>query len=327
MKIVVIGLGSMGKRRIRLMLKDRTDLEVFGIDSNPDRRQEAESLFAIKTYPSLSEVVAADAAFVCTSPMSHANIIKDCLTRGWHVFSELNLHAEGYEENMDLAKQKNLRLFLSSTFLYRNEIEFIRRQVADAACKLNYSYHVGQYLPDWHPWESYKDYFIGKKETNGCREIFAIELPWITRVFGDIASIHVEKSKISSLEIDYPDNYLCLLTHTSGHKGMLAVDVVSRKAVRNLEVFGERLHIVWNGNPQELSSYDFTAKAMKKVQSYETVEQLSNYSATIIENAYLEEIRAFFTSIDDQTSVFYDFGKDLEILGWIDRIEGKDDLC
>lgn len=326
MKVVVIGLGSMGKRRIRLMSQEYKDLEIIGIDSNIDRRNETETLFKIKTVPSFSEIDA-DAAFVCTSPMSHASIIKDCLHKGWHVFSELNLHSTGYEENIELAKQKNLRLFLSSTFLYRNEIEYIRQHVKDSNSKLNYSYHVGQYLPDWHPWESYKDYFIGKKETNGCREIFAIELPWITQVFGEITSVHVERSKMSSLEIDYPDNYLCIVTHASGHKGMIAVDVVSRKAVRNLEIFGESMHLVWKGNPQELSDYDFTSKTMKNVTLYESVEQLANYSATIIENAYLEEIRSFFASIDDPFEPTYDFAKDLEVLRWIDIIEAEPEVC
>ena len=35
---------------------------------------------------------------------------------------------------------------------------------------------LGQYLPDWHPWESYKSFFVSNKKTNGCRELFAIEL-------------------------------------------------------------------------------------------------------------------------------------------------------
>jgi predicted dehydrogenase len=327
MNIVVIGLGSMGKRRIRLMRQDNPEMTVMGVDSNPLRRQEAGELFKIATFSNISEVGMADCAFVCTAPMSHAEIIRDCLMRGWHVFSELNLHADGYAANIALAQQNRLRLFLSSTFLYRKEIGFIANQVAAATCKLNYSYHVGQYLPDWHPWENYRDYFIGKKETNGCREIFAIELPWITHVFGEIASIHVEKGRMSTLEIDYPDNYLCLITHVDGHKGMVAVDVVSRKAVRNLEVFGEQLHLVWKGNPQELQTYDFAAKTMESVRLYDAVQQHPDYSATIIENAYMEEIRAFFASIVSPDKEIYDFAQDLATLAWIDRIEGKEELC
>ena len=39
MKIIVIGLGSMGKRRLRL-LSERNDVELFGIDSQESRCEE-----------------------------------------------------------------------------------------------------------------------------------------------------------------------------------------------------------------------------------------------------------------------------------------------
>ena len=65
----------------------------------------------------------------------------------------------GYDENIALAKAKDKILFLSSTFLYRKENQSIIEKVHEAQCPLNYIYHVGQYLPDWHPWESYNNYF------------------------------------------------------------------------------------------------------------------------------------------------------------------------
>ena len=37
MNIIVIGLGSMGKRRIRLMKKMKLPVDIVGIDSNQDR--------------------------------------------------------------------------------------------------------------------------------------------------------------------------------------------------------------------------------------------------------------------------------------------------
>ena len=39
MKIIVIGLGSMGKRRIRL-LTEKKEIELFGVDSNKERCKE-----------------------------------------------------------------------------------------------------------------------------------------------------------------------------------------------------------------------------------------------------------------------------------------------
>ena len=51
---------------------------------------------------------------VCTAPLTHAGIITELLQNGLPVFTELNLVPDGYEENIALAKEKGLPLFLSS---------------------------------------------------------------------------------------------------------------------------------------------------------------------------------------------------------------------
>ena len=149
MNIVVIGLGSMGKRRIRLMKDMYPENSIIGIDGRDDRRKEASELFGINTFKNLTDIESlVDCAFICTSPLSHAEIINDCLKRGWNVFTELNLVDDRYEENMSLARKNNCILFLSSTFFYREEIQYIRSKITGDR-KWNYIYHVGQYLPDW----------------------------------------------------------------------------------------------------------------------------------------------------------------------------------
>lgn len=74
----------------------------------------------------LNEKEQIDCAFVCTSPLSHAKIIKNCLENGWNVFSEINLTEDGYHENMAFTLAKKKVLFLSSTPLYREEMKAIK---------------------------------------------------------------------------------------------------------------------------------------------------------------------------------------------------------
>ena len=324
MQVVVVGLGSMGKRRIRLIQKHDSKIQIVGVDTNEERRNTCTKEYNIETCENLENLIYAkktDCAFICTSPLSHSKIINQCLKNGINVFSELNLVADRYDENIALAKQKELVLFMSSTFLYRDEIKRIKSLVKDTNCLVNYTYHTGQYLPDWHPWENYKDFFVGDKRSNGCREIFAVELPWLTDVFGEIVKVDVVKNKISNLNIDYNDNYLVILQHNKGHKGILAVDIVSRKAVRNLEIFGEKLYLSWDGSPTGLKAYDFEKKVENHLETYKKAEQLKNYNKSIVENAYLNEIVAFFEAVLDNKLPIYDFEKDKKILRIIDEIE------
>ena len=324
MKIIVIGLGSMGKSRLRLF-SERNDVEIFGIDTQESRCDEVKEKYGFTCFKSISEAVEAEnieAAVISTSPLSHAAIIKECLNHNLHVFTEINLVQDGYEENMALAKEKNLVLFLSSTFLYRKETQTIIEKVQNAKCPLNYIYHVGQYLPDWHPWESYNSYFIGNPRTNGCREIMAIDLPWVVSAFGPIKSVSAIKSKNTELNITYNDNYLITIEHESGHKGVFAVDVVARRSGRNIEIFGEQLHLSWNGTADSLKIFNIEEKKDEVVSFDDASEHVEGYAAFVTENPYREELNSFLKQIIDRTHTpAWDFEKDKVVLDIIDQIE------
>lgn len=324
MKVIVIGLGSMGKRRIRL-LSEKKDIQLFGIDSQDARCLEVKDKFRVKCFTSIAEVVAQehpDAAVISTSPLSHAAIIKECLENNLHVFTEINLVPDGYAENIALAKEKDKVLFLSSTFLYRKETQTIIEKANNTTCPLNYIYHIGQYLPDWHPWESYNNYFIRNPRTNGCREIMAIDLPWIVTAFGPIKSVSAVKSKNTQLNINYNDNYLITIEHENGNKGVLAADVVTRKSIRHIDVYGETFQMSWNGTADSLQEYDIEKKEMKAIQFDDASEHVEGYAAFITENPYREELNAFLAQIADPKAVpAWTFEKDFELLKVIDQIE------
>ena len=323
MRAVVIGLGSMGRRRIRLIQQIDSKIEIIGVDTAIDRQKQVEDHFRIKTVGNLNDItMSVDCALISTSPLSHASLIRQCLERGWHTFTEINLVDDGYDENIALAKSKNLVLFLSSTPIYREEMKYVIRKVKEHRdAPVNYIYHIGQYLPDWHPWESYKNFFVGDRRTNGCREIMAIELPWMSLAFGEIESVTALSDNITKLDIDYKDNYLILLRHKNGNKGVLVVDVVARKAVRKLEVISEELYLNWDGSPDSLFEYDFESKDLHNIKLYVEVDQQEGYSSFVVENAYKNEILSFFDQIANGTVPLYGFEQDKAILKLIDKIE------
>ena len=86
--LLVIGLGSMGKRRVRLLKRARPGAALCGVDLSPARREEGEGL-GLSMYESLEAALAAQApraAFVCTAPITHAKIIAQLLQAGVPVF-------------------------------------------------------------------------------------------------------------------------------------------------------------------------------------------------------------------------------------------------
>ena len=313
----------MGRRRIRLMQTLDRVPQIVGVDTSTERQAQAHQEYGIETMSSLEEAIARfspNAALVCTSPASHGPIVLQCLNAGLDVYMEINLIGDWYDKASALAAQKGLKVFVSSTFLYHPQINYIIDAVKGE--KVNYIYHSGQYLPDWHPWESYKNFFVADKRTNACREILAIEFPWILKAFGDVESIHVMKDKSSSLELDFPDNYMISICHKNGNKGIFCQDVISRKGMRGLEIYSENLHLFWDGRTYKLSRYDIAQKELVPVvlpeDDIEYTEKVPNY----FENVYREETKAFFDYLAGKTQPRHSFVADKQVLDLIDQIEG-----
>lgn len=325
MKVLVCGLGSMGRRRIRLLKSLNSNLEIYGVDNNLERANKIANDYDIIVYNSLDKAYALQrpaCLFVCTSPLAHYSIIKQGLDLGMHVFTEINVVADGYDELVELAKQKNLKLFLSSTMNYKCDIKYITEKVNKLAQKTSYIYHVGQYLPDWHPWENYKSFFVNDVRTNGCREILAIQIPWIVKCFGEIEDVKTINGSISSLGLNYPDTIMILIKHKNGNMGTFIVDVVARNPVTNLTIESNDLFITWNGSEDGLFELDMKTKQLNNVKlTNDSATHIDGYSKLIVEEPYLDEIKAFFEYINNDNEPIYSFVDDKIVLKWIDKME------
>lgn len=53
MRIGIVGLGSMGKRRLRLIQNNFNNISICGVDTDRLRQQEVEESFEISTYSNL----------------------------------------------------------------------------------------------------------------------------------------------------------------------------------------------------------------------------------------------------------------------------------
>jgi hypothetical protein len=66
---------------------------------------------------------------------------------------------------------------------------------------------------------------------------------------------------------------------------------------------------------------DNEKKKEENILLYEKIDQLDQYSKFVVENAYYDEIVAFFDMISNNIEPIYDFEKDKIVLDLIDRIE------
>ena len=76
--ILIIGMGSVGRRRTQLLQQQKYPCTVFGVDPSLARREQAAEELGICCYESLEQAQATRseffAAFVCNPPLLHSDI-------------------------------------------------------------------------------------------------------------------------------------------------------------------------------------------------------------------------------------------------------------
>lgn len=320
MKFLVIGLGSMGKRRIR-NLQRLGQSDIIAFEPRADRRDEALAKYGVRSLGdwSAARAAAADAWIISTPPDTHFDYALEAADRGMPFFTEANVTDDRAADLIRRLDANGLVGCPSCTMRYYPGPRKIKELVRSGAIgrALVFTYQCGQYLPDWHPWESYKDFYVSKRETGACREIVPFELAWLTDIFGQVTELACMKDKLSDLEADIDDVYQILLRHDRliGH---LLVDVVARPAVRLFRLNGTEGTVEWNHGANALRVWRAAAGTWDTIDlSGGTVE--AGYIHA--EEPYVAEMADFIAAVRREQPWPYSFRDDEAVLQLLVRAE------
>ncbi len=315
MKFLIIGLGSMGKRRIRNLQYLKAG-EILGFDVKDERRKEAEEKYGIKTFGDFDEAMkqSPDALIISTPPDLHMKYAMIAAKNNKHFFTEASVTIDGMPELIKECKGKKIVVAPSCTMRFQPSVKALKALLDknEIGKILAFTYHCGQYLPDWHPWEDYRKFYVAKKETGAAKEIVSFELVWILWALGAIDGISCFKGKLTNLEIDIDDAYQILMKFKNGALGHMLVDVISRVPYRQCKFLSEDGLILWDwGNAIKV----YTAKD-KQWREYklDTGTAVPGYDERIKEEPYIEEMQHFISAIKGESKFPYTFEEDKKVL-------------
>ena len=239
----------MGRRRVR-NLRRLGDVEVAAFEPSKERRRQAAEEGSIATFATFEEGLAWEprALVISTPPNLHAEYALAAARRGLHFFTEASVVTEGMDAVIEAVRGADVVAAPSCTMRFHPAVGVLRRRIDEGALgrPLALTHHVGQYLPDWHPWEDYRTFYVAKRETGAAREIVPFELNWLTYLFGPVTHGNCLKAKLSALEVDIDDIYSTLLRFASGLHGSMVIEVISRPAIRQARIVGEEGTLVWD---------------------------------------------------------------------------------
>ena len=324
MKFLIVGLGSMGKRRIRNLQSLKAG-DIIGFDLRDDRRREAEEKYGLKTYGDFQKAMAEDpdAIIISAPPDKHTGYAILATRANKHFFTEASVILDGMDELIELCRGKNIVAAPSCTLRFHPAIKEIKSIVScgEYGRLVNFSYHFGQYLPDWHPWEKVSDYYVGQKDTGGCRELVTFELTWILDISGFPQEAVALYGKTLDLGADIDDTYAISLAFDRAF-GNVICDVTSRYATRSLILNLEQAQVLWRWDENIVKLYDASTQQWSNRQ-LKLGEAAIGYNKNITEDMYIDEMKAFIGAVKGKSIFPNSLEDDARILKLLYQMEGQ----
>lgn len=336
MKFLVVGLGSMGKRRVRNLIALGYQESIAGFDVQQSRREESKK-YEIDIYDDFDKALQEhkpDAIVISTPPNFHMEYAYKAVENGLSCFIEASVvDSKKILELSKIVKNKKLVIIPSSTMRYYPAPMKIKELIKEGVIGkvLNYNYQTGQYLSDWHPWEKIEDFYVSNPDTGGAREIVPFELTWLNDIFGASKPLACVRSKLTDMNAEIDDIYHCLLEYPNNVIGNLCVEVISRpRATRNMRILGSEGEISFDGDENTLKYINTDMDDWEVIKFNEgTVED--GYINP--EEPYINEVKEFVEavkSVRDSKPVYYPntLEDDYEILQTLYKLEelsGKKD--
>jgi len=262
MKLLMVGLGSIGQRHVRNLRSlygDQAEILAYRTHKQPivltesmqvESGSDVTSKYAIQAYDDLDRALDQhpQAAFICNPSSLHIPVAIQAAQAGCHLFIEkpLSHNLDGIEELHGLVEQNHLVTYVAYqmrfhpclkaayTWLKAGKIGSV---VAGRAL-------VGEYLPGWHTYEDYRQMYASRRDLGGGVILSQIhEMDILYWFFGVPRSVYSLGGHLSSLEIDVEDVASTLMGFWLDERVIpfsLQQDYLQRPPSRNMELVGDQ---------------------------------------------------------------------------------------
>jgi predicted dehydrogenase len=252
MRFLLAGLGSIGRRHFRnllvlgekdiILLRTRKgtlpDDELAGYPVETDVRE------ALKKHKPEAVIVA--------NPTSiHLDVAIPAAEAGCHILLEkpVSHSLERLDVLGKAAKKSGSRILVGFQFRYHPTLNKARELIQSNSVGKILTVHAywGEYLPQWHPWEDYRQSYAARADLGGGVIVTLMHpLDYLRYLLGDVDSLWSFNGHVSPLEVDVEDVAEIGLRFANGTVGGVHVNYFQRPPVHRLEIVGTEGTLCWD---------------------------------------------------------------------------------
>jgi len=265
MKFLIAGLGSIGRRHFRnlialgekdiILLRSHratlSDDELAGFPIETDIHE------ALKKYKP-------DAVIVANPTALHLDVAIPAAEAGCHILLEkpVSNSLERLDDLQHAAQKSGSKILVGFQFRYHPTLNKARELIQSNTLGkiLTVHAHWGEYLPQWHPWEDYRQSYAARAELGGGVIVTLTHpLDYLRYLIGDVEALWSFNGHISALELDVEDVAEIGLKFSNGALGGVHLNYVQRPPVHRLEIVGTNGTLRWNNADGILHFHQMTA--------------------------------------------------------------------
>lgn len=265
MKFLIAGLGSIGRRHFRNLIalgeKDivllRTRKATLPDDELAGYPVETDLHEALKKHKP-------DAVVVANPTSLHMDIAIPAAEAGCAILLEkpISDSLDRVEELSKTAKQNDSRILVGFQFRYHPTLNKARELIQQNALGqiLTVHAHWGEYVPQWHPWEDYRQSYAARADLGGgVLRTLTHPLDYLRYLVGEVESLWSFNGHVSSLEMDVEDVAEIGLRFAGGAVGGVHLNYVQRPPAHRLEIVGTNGTLRWENEEGMLYFIKFPA--------------------------------------------------------------------
>jgi predicted dehydrogenase len=260
MKFLIAGLGSIGRRHLRnLLALGERDIILYRsqLSTLPDDEL---SSFPVETDLEAALAHRPEAVIVSNPTSLHLEVAIPAAEAGCHLLLEkpVSHSLERIEDLCSAVKRGGGQVLVGFQFRFHPTLQMAAWLLAEGAIgrPVAARSHWGEYLPNWHPWEDYRQGYSARPDLGGgvvltlCHPVDYLgwllgkpELAWAyTATLGDLG-ISVED--VAEIGLRFPN----------GAVGSVHLDYVQQPATHCLEIVGTLGTLCWNNADGSLELY------------------------------------------------------------------------
>lgn len=291
MKLLIVGLGSIGQRHARC-LRDIAgdDLQLIAfrqrglnleITDKLQARQEVslEQRYGIRSFYSLEDALNEEpvAALVCTPNHLHLPIATQLAQAGLDLFLEkpISHSLDGVDTLQRILQQQGRICCVGYHLRFHPGIQQLVARVHDGQLGdvFNAHFDFGEHMPYWHRYEDYSQTFMAKESQGGGVTLTQIhDIDIVYALFGTPATVYASGGQTGTLKMDAEDHVASVLTYPQLNQSLtvsLTHDCLRYPPRRSYAIHGTRGSLNFDAYANRLlwTPFDATGQVVYEDQS------------------------------------------------------------